>query len=463
MYRLTLLLLALGCSSAPSTDTDTDVSDTDVPDSHQKGTKYYDVVFDDDVVQRLDIVIAASDFQAMTDDMDSLYGDSDAGGDPGAGPGEGPGGEGPGGDEGPGGFADEDPIYVPVTIAYGDETWEYVGMRYKGNSTLRDGWQQGIGKLPFRLHFDKYEDDYPEIDDQRFWGFQELKFSNAWHDDSLIHDRLASEIFRASGVPAAKTTFVRVHIDTGDGPVYWGLYTMAEDPCGALLDSWFGDDDGNCYKAEGTGATWQTLDTSGFEKKTNEDEDDFSDLEDTWAALHADLPADEWRAGLDEQLDTDGFLRALALNNLIQNWDAYGLAPHNYFLYGDPADGGKLAWIPWDFNEGFNTSRRTPLTLAMDEVGEDWPLIRYMMDDPTYSETYYTELAMQLDSGFELDWLEERARTYHELIEPWVIGDDGETAPYTTLSSESAFSAALDGDLLPLVQARHAEAAALIP
>jgi len=33
-------------------------------------------------------------------------------------------------------------------------------------------------KYPFRLNFDKFEDDYPEIDNQRFYGFDELIFNN---------------------------------------------------------------------------------------------------------------------------------------------------------------------------------------------------------------------------------------------------------------------------------------------
>lgn len=37
--------------------------------------------------------------------------------------------------------------------------------------------------------------------------------------------------------------------------------------------------------------------------------------------------------------DVDGFLRYLAVNGIIQNWDTYGRMVHNYFLYNAPETG----------------------------------------------------------------------------------------------------------------------------
>jgi len=41
------------------------------------------------------------------------------------------------------------------------------------------------------------------------------------------------------------------------------------------------------------------------------------------------------------------FLRWLALNSALENWDTYGGMAHNYYLYDDP-DTGRLTWIGWD-------------------------------------------------------------------------------------------------------------------
>jgi hypothetical protein len=63
-----------------------------------------------------------------------------------------------------------DPMYVPVTVQHHGRTWTKVGMRYKGNSSLMAVNMGGGGKVPFRLNFDRYADDAPEIDNQRSTG-----------------------------------------------------------------------------------------------------------------------------------------------------------------------------------------------------------------------------------------------------------------------------------------------------
>ncbi|MFT6146826.1 MAG: hypothetical protein ACJAV2_004722, partial [Myxococcota bacterium] len=276
--------------------------------SHEKVDANYDILMGDGDVPRLDITICPQDYATMQEDLEGLL---SAGGG-------GPGGGGPGGR-----FPDENPVYIPVTLSYDGQVWPQVGMRYKGNSSL---FGASSGKLPFRLQIDEYEDDYPELDNQRFYGFKDLKFSSGFNDDSHQRDKLASDTFRAAGVPAARGGFVRIYVDVGVGPEYWGLYSAFEDPAGELLDSWFGDDDGNMYKPDGAGAAFNDgVDPDIFEKKSNEQEADYSDVEAFVSALQADRSdAAAWRAGLEATFDVDGFIRYLAVNNLITNWDVYG-------------------------------------------------------------------------------------------------------------------------------------------
>ena len=278
--------------------------------SHCKGADpNYNLLFDDGVVHRIDITLTAAAYQATMDDLETLLSSS--------GPPDGPPGGPPGG--GPPGMTDlddmEDPVWVEATVGLNGLTWEHVGMRYKGNSSLSAAWQSGIRKLSFRLNFDKYEDDYPELENQRFHGFKKMTFSNGYKDSSLIRDKLAGDIFRDGGVVAARGAFARVYVDTGSGPIYFGLYTMIEDPSNKLLDTQFDDDSGNLYKPEGEGATWEAFVEEDFEKKTNEDEADFSDIIAAIDALNADRSdAESWREGLDAVLNVDEFLRFLAIN-----------------------------------------------------------------------------------------------------------------------------------------------------
>lgn len=376
-----------------------------------------------------------------------------------------------------------DPIYVPVTVHHDGRVWTQVGMRYKGNSSLMISSASGSGKVPFRLDFDRYEDEVAAIRNQRFYGFQKLTFSSNLGDDTQLREVLASEILRDRGVPAARAAFYRIYVDAGEGSEYWGLYTMVEDPAdGAMLEAQFGSNEGNLYKPEGPGANWTAFDREGFDKKTNESAADFSDVEGAIRALHAprDTPQ-AWRAALEAQFDVDQFLRWLAVNTVIENWDAYGVMAHNYYLYGDPARNGQLRWIPWDHNfafgaqpfaggRGFAGPGRgfggapppTPPTGRIGPPGggpmfaafggggdvlhrqanDNWPLVRRLLADDVYAARYRALLKEATGGLAEPDAFERRARTLHTMIAP-AVADERPT--HTTVGSRAAFERALDG------------------
>jgi spore coat protein CotH len=146
---------------------------------------------------------------------------------------------------GGGGFPAADPDYVAVSLKFNGKQWTNVGFRLKGNSSLTSSWRQGIYKLPFRLNFDWFEDQIPVVKNQRFYGFDELSMSSGFSDNSLIHEKLASDIFRMAGVPAARTAFYRVYIDFGQGLKYCGLYTMVEVIDDTMIEDQFGAATGN--------------------------------------------------------------------------------------------------------------------------------------------------------------------------------------------------------------------------
>ncbi len=408
--------------------------------SHCRGVEPdYDVLFADDVVHRFDITVEPGVYEETMDDLASKL----SGGGPG------------------GGGEVENPMWAPVTIAFNGLTWTRVGMRYKGNSSLRSAWQQGIRKLSFRLNFDKFADDTAELENQRFFGFKKMTFSNGFQDPSLIRDKLAADIFRAANVPAARGAFSRVFVDFGEGPTYFGLYTMIEDPSDEMLGVQFDDDSGNLYKPEGEGAKWGRFIEEHFAKKTNEDSD-WSDVIAAFDALHADRGnPEDWRANLDETFDTAAFLKCLAVSQAMENWDSYGFMFHNYYLYGDPSRDGRLIWFPWDLNEALIHRERRglfPESVMLDETTDEWPLIRFLLDDPEYRSTYIRELESAVAGAFSLERVSSLAEAHHTLIAPYVVGEEGESSPYTFLRNESAFEQSLTSDndgIITHVDARH--------
>lgn len=354
---------------------------------------------------------------------------------------------------------DHNPTWVPVTIEFEGDTWTNVGLRFKGNSSLFSSWGGGNYKLPMKLDFDEFEDDYPEIDDQRFYGFKQLSLSSNFHDDSFLREKVAADIFREAGVPAAQTAFYQIYVDYGEGPVYFGLYTMVEVVDDTVIETQFTDDGGSVYKPSGRGATFAagSISVDDFDKETNEEEGDYSDIQALFQALHAETRTSDpaaWRSNLETVFDVDGFLNWLAVNTVIQNWDTYGSMQHNYYLYHDPTT-DLLTWIPWDNNEAFKDGNmRGSVSLSLDEVTNEWPLIRYLMDDPVYQASYAENIEALISGAFNPYTITPRYQELHEMIRPYVVGAEGEIDGYTHLQSDQAFEAALE-ELIQHAQNRY--------
>lgn len=439
----------------------------------------YATIFPQNEVNTITITLSAENWQMMMENMTELYGEPGTmrgfpmgGGRP------------PEGFEPPAGMTpmgrppmlgiEENPIWVTANIEFEGQQWTNVGIRFKGNSSLMGTWGGGSLKLPFKLDFDQFEEEYPEINNQKFYGFQELSFSSNWSDSSLLREKVTADIFRKAGVPSAQTAFYAVYMNYGEGPVYFGLYTAVEMIEDTVIETQFADDNGNVYKPEGTGATFAegTFNEDDFEKETNEDEADYSDVIALFDALHAETRTTDpetWRANLESVFDADGFIRWLAVNTVVQNWDTYGRMEHNYYLYND---NGQITWIPWDNNmalsEGFgpmmggvgnvlgNVLGGVPggaqVTLDMESVSSDWPLIRYLMDDEVYHDRYLTYVEETANGAFEPAKMEATYRAMHELIKPYVVD---EQEGYTNLSSDEAFESALT-ELIEHVNARYA-------
>ena len=345
------------------------------------------------------------------------------------------------------------PAYVPVDVSLDGQTVKRAGFRFKGNSTLYFTWRRGSDKLPFRLNFDALENQFPETRDQTFFGFPNLAFTNGNLDNTYVRGKVVTDLFREAGVPAAYTTFVRVYLDRGTGPFYLGLYTMLEVPDGPMLRRHFGSDAGNLYKPHGVGGRWLLFNRDFFPKRTNQEQQDWTDIQGAIAVLH-ESKADRvrWRRRLEARFDVPVFLRWLALNTIIGNVDAYGgVSGHNYYVYGSPRHRDRIFWIPWDHDLAMPTGGLgTPapgaaLDLFHNRLGSNWPLIRFLLDDPVYRAAYRANLHNLLATVFEPSKVTAAIRSEHARIFPHVIGSQGESFSRTFVGSAQQFDAAVYG------------------
>jgi spore coat protein H len=380
-------------------------------DAHRERDPDYDTIFDTSVVRRFDIEIAPDQWDLLRDDLDQQY---------------------------PLAFDERDFSWVECTVSVEGETWEHVGFRYKGNSSIGP-YGQGLEKLPFKLDFDEYEDTYPETKNQRFYGAKMLVFNNSFKDATMIRELLCLELMRDLGAHASRASATRIFVND----VYWGLYINVERVDKRFLADRLDDDSGNLYKPSGTGADLTTFVEDSFEKKTNEDDADWSDVENLIDVL-ADPAGD-----LGAVFEVESFLPWLAVNSLLCNLDTYAHMLQNYYLYSDP-DSGKFVFVGWDHNEafgafnppGFGPDNIHTFNILDPRIGEK-PLIQRVLENPTWNQQYLALVQQLLDGPLVSATIDARMDAWHDLIRRYVTGTEGESYPYTLLGNPNDFDANL--------------------
>lgn len=235
-----------------------------------------------------------------------------------------------------------DEKYYGATVDYNGKVLKNVGIRAKGNLSLRSVVQMDDSdRYSFKLSFDQY------ISGQNLYGLDKINLNNGYSDASYMREFLAYELSEMLGLPTPKHSFVRVYVN-GE---YKGLYLAVEQVDESFIDSHYTDTTGTLYKGvmTGSGSDLQWIDDdadsyTGLEVKTDkQDKDALINMLDK-------LNNDETTPYTD-YLDVDSILEYLTLNVVTNNTDSYiGQNKQNYYLY---EHGGIFSMIPWDYNMAF--------------------------------------------------------------------------------------------------------------
>lgn len=251
-----------------------------------------------------------------------------------------------------------DEQYLPAQVVYNDTTvFDSVGVRYKGNSSYM--FAGNSPKKPFKFKFDKF------IDEQTFFGFKRLNFSNCAKDPSFMRETISYYILRQY-MAAPRTAYANLLAEGEE----IGFYVQVEQVDKEFLDDNFPDDNGNLYKAQDGGATleYRGDDKSDYESEykldTNEELDDWSDLITMIDNLN-NTPPEQFVDVMQGILNFDSCIRLLAFNMVMSNFDSYTGSGRNFYLYNDP-ETGQMVIIPWDLNESFGA-----FTFSWDVISQD--------------------------------------------------------------------------------------------
>ena len=224
--------------------------------------------------------------------------------------------------------------WFSATVTIDGETHTEVGVRKKGFLG-----SQSDAKPSLKLRYDKY------VDDQSLGGVMErMTLNNSIQDPSMVNTCLAYQAFAAAGNPAPRCNFATVTVNGKD----LGLYVHLEELKKPFLERHFDSAEGNLY--EGTVSDFTPSHRGTVEKKTNEDEDDWADVDAVVAALQD--PGEAGIEALAQWVDLERFLSFWATEVLAGHWDGYAGDRNNYHFYRQPD--GKFVFIPWGADDTFH-------------------------------------------------------------------------------------------------------------
>jgi hypothetical protein len=227
-------------------------------------------------------------------------------------------------------LAKEPREWVPAGFAYGDRVFPEVAVRLKGHRSLR----KLDDKPSFKIKLDAYGK-------HELAGQKVLTLNNMVEDPAMMREVLAYRLYRALGVAAPAAGFAEVVVDGASA----GLYAVIETPDKRFLKRRFADASGPIYEGE-WGCDVVPADVEGFDRDGGPKERDaLARLAEVAAGDAATL------FGKDSPLDVPAFLRFLAVEMYVGNFDGYRHG-HNYRLYYEPT---RQRWyfMPWGLDRTF--------------------------------------------------------------------------------------------------------------
>ena len=229
-------------------------------------------------------------------------------------------------------------IYESTSV---QDTLTNVGIQVRGNTSVSSA------KKSFKLSFNTY------VPGRKFYGLEKMNLNGEHNDVSILRTRTSDEILREAGLPCSRTSYVKVFINNE----YKGLYINVEHIDDEFLQKRFiNDDGGNLFKCfygsdltyHGTNPTYYQ---NTYKLKTNEAVNDYSGLIHFIEVLY-NSPNASFVCDIQDVFDVETYLRTLAVEILIGQWDGYAYNNNNYYLYQRPSD-GKFIFLEYDLDNTF--------------------------------------------------------------------------------------------------------------
>lgn len=338
-----------------------------------------------------------------------------------------------------------------------NQTIDSIGFRARGNTSLASQ------KKSFKIDFNRF------ISGQKFQGLEEINLNGEHNDVSIMRTYLAQHLLRGTGLPSSRTSYVQLFVNNE----YKGLYINLEHIDDEFLDLRFpGQANGNLWKcAYGADLSWWGANPLNYQDvydlKTNVDSADYSALVHFIDVLN-NTPASNFVCAIQEVMDVDLFLRNIALEILMGQWDGYAYNKNNYFLYQRESD-GKMVYLSYDLDNtfgidwfGVNWALRNVYNWAPSNQAR--PLYSKLLAVPYFKDRFTYHLAEILNTVWNLQDLQTLLEQKQLLISPAALSDEYKGYDYGFTDQDflnaldQTWGAHVTSGILPYLQDRKTSA-----
>ncbi len=239
--------------------------------------------------------------------------------------------------------------YVMVNVIVDGNALDSAGLRLKGFTSA------GSLQKPLKIDVNEY------VSGKRYDGLKEFNLHNNFKDAYLQRDAVAYKLYNRAGLPSPRTSYAEVFVDG----VFRGVYSTTEQIDNVFLKNNFTSGKGSLYKGP-----------TGFAPRTvvlkEGSMDEFNRFKNNASA-----------SNLGDFVNLDHYLKHLAVDIIIGDWDSYAYDRHNYYLYYEPTS-ERLNLLNWDHNYAFSADEKD-----MDLYPKGtYPSPYSFIDDPTLKSMY---------------------------------------------------------------------------
>ena len=308
------------------------------------------------------------------------------------------------------------------------ETFENVGFRLRGNTSRYSA------KKSYKVSLNTYEPG-------RQWeGVEKLNLNGEHNYPTVSRAKVSWDLLRSMGVPAPRASHVEFYVN-GE---YFGLYANVEHIDEEFVESRFGNKDGNLYKCLypadlkylGSNPNLYKLMSGNrrvYDLKTNEAEDDYSDLAHFIDVLN-NTPINDLRCELEPIFNINSFLLSMAYDILSGNWDGPLYNKNNFYLYHNQAT-GQFEYIPYDLDntfgiDWFQIDWSTRNIYSWAHPNETRPLYWRILQVPEYRDRFSFYMNKIVQEVYTEAAMFDRLDEIKALIQPYLVADDYYTYDY---------------------------------